>query len=166
VWQLTVHQRIGKRLESMVHLLFSTGYWFENNDITEAIYRRRVSRRQRNWREGLAQGARDGHTLRHKNRCPLLLKHDLIHRTLLSHHAIPMTNNRSERSLPCDVLWRKGSYGVWSYQGEQFRQHILTIVESCRKVGSNPLQTLSAIVRSVIEKTEYPSLPELDALSQ
>lgn len=64
------------------------------------------------------------------------------------------------------VLWRKGSYGVWSHRGEQFSQRILTIMESCRKLGANPLQWLIAIVRSVIEKTEYPSIPELDALSQ
>jgi hypothetical protein len=77
-----------------------------------------------------------------------------------------MTNNRAERSLPSDVLRRKGSYGVWSHQGEQFRQHILTIVESCRKLGSQSFAMAGAIVPSVIEKTEYPSLPELDALSQ
>ena len=63
-------------------------------------------------------------------------------------------------------MWRKSSYGVWSHRGEQFRQRILTIVESGRKLGANPLEWLRAIVRSVIEKTDYPSLPELDALSQ
>jgi len=40
------------------------------------------------------------------------------------------------------------------------------LLESCRKLGANPLEWLRAIVRSVIEKNEYPSLPELDALSQ
>jgi hypothetical protein len=63
-------------------------------------------------------------------------------------------------------MWRKSSYGVWAHRGEQFRQRILTIVESGRKLGANPLEWLRAIVRSVIEKTYYPSLPELDALSQ
>jgi transposase len=86
--------------------------------------------------------------------------------TFLSNEAIPQSNNEAERTLRCYVFWLKGSYGVWSHRGEQFRQRILTIVESCRKLGANPLQWLRAIVRSVIEKTEYPSLPELDALSQ
>jgi len=86
--------------------------------------------------------------------------------TFLSNETIPLTNNEAEHSLRSYVLWRKGCYGVWSHRGEQFRQRILTIVESWRKLGANPLKWLRAIVRSVIEKTEYPSLPELDALSQ
>ncbi|MFT4942112.1 MAG: hypothetical protein ACI88A_005186 [Paraglaciecola sp.] len=40
------------------------------------------------------------------------------------------------------------------------------MVESCRKLGANPLQWLRDIVRSVIEKTDYPTLSELDTLSQ
>lgn len=160
------NQVIGQRLEGIVHLLFRTRHRFENDDITEAVYLRRMSRLQLSWREGLAQGARDCHTTRYQNRCTLLLKHDEMCWTFLTDERIPLTNNEAERSLRSYVLWRKGSYGVWSHRGEQFRQRILTIVESCRKLGANPLEWLRAIVRSVIEKTEYPSLPELDALSQ
>lgn len=83
-----------------------------------------------------------------------------------ANEAIRLTNNEAERLLQSFVLWRKGRYGAWSHRGEQFRRRILTIVESCRKIGANPLQWLRAIVRRVIEKTECPSLPELDALSQ
>ena len=61
---------------------------------------------------------------------------------------------------------QKGSYGVYSHRGELFRQRILTLVESCRKLGANPLQWLRAIAHSVIEKTDYPVLPELQALNQ
>ncbi|MFT6895643.1 MAG: hypothetical protein ACJA13_000040, partial [Paraglaciecola sp.] len=35
-----------------------------------------------------------------------------------------------------------------------------------RKLGANPLEWLRDIVRSVIEKSAYPSLAELDTLSQ
>ena len=157
---------IGKRLECMVHLLFRIRHRYEQGDITEHIYRRRMLRLQTAWRAGLAQGVKDCYTARYQNRCALLLKHDEMCWTFLTDEAIPLTNNEAERSLRSYVLWRKGSYGVWSHRGEQFRQRILTIVESCRKLGANPLQWLRAIVRSVIEKTQYPSLPELDALSQ
>jgi hypothetical protein len=75
-------------------------------------------------------------------------------------------HDEAERSLRSYMLWRKGSYGVWSHRGELFRQRILTIVESCRKLGANPLEWLRNIVRSVIEKSAYPSLSELVALSQ
>ena len=42
---------------------------------------------------------------------------------------IALTNNEAERALRGYVLWRKGSYGVWSHRGEQFRQRILSLVE-------------------------------------
>jgi hypothetical protein len=72
--------------------------------------------------------------------------------TFLSNEAIPLTNNEAERSLRSYVLWRKGSYGVWSHRGEQFRQRILTILERGRKLGANPLEWLRAIVRSVMKR--------------
>jgi transposase len=124
------NQIIGKQLENMVHLLFRIRHRYENGNISAAIYRWRMSRLQRSWLKGLAQGARDCHTPRYKNRCALLRKHDEMCRMFLSNEAIPLSNNAAVRSLRSYVLWRKGSYGVWSHRGEQFRQRILTIVES------------------------------------
>ena len=37
---------------------------------------------------------------------------------------ILLTNNEAERSSHSYVLWRKGSYVVWSLQSELFRQRI------------------------------------------
>ena len=31
------------------------------------------------------------------------------------------------------VLWRKGSYGVWSHRGELFRQRIPSLVETGKR---------------------------------
>lgn len=105
-------------------------------------------------------------TPRYRNRCGLLLKHDESCWTFLTDKVIPLTNNEAEHSLRSYILWRKGSYGVYSHRGEQFRQRILTIVESCRKLGANPLDWLRQIVHAVITRSEYPALPELTALSQ
>jgi hypothetical protein len=57
----------------------------------------------------------------------------------LKNEGVPLTNNDAERSLRSYVLWRKGCYGVWSHQGELFRQLILTIVETCGKQKLNKL---------------------------
>jgi hypothetical protein len=40
------------------------------------------------------------------------------------------------------------------------------MMENCRKLGVNPFKWLRAIMSNVIEKTENPSLPQLDAISQ
>lgn len=123
------NQIIDKRLENMVHLLFRIRHRYENGDISAAIYRRRMSRLQRSWLKGLAQGAKDCHTPRYKNRRALLLKHDEMCWTFLSNEAIPLSNNAAVHWLRSYVLLRKGSYGAWSHRGEQFCQRILTIVE-------------------------------------
>jgi transposase len=68
--------------------------------------------------------------------------------TFLTNQAIPLTNNEAERSLRSYLLWRKGGYGVWFHRAELFRQRILTIVESCRKLEANPLEWLRDIVLS------------------
>ena len=114
------NQVIGKRLENRVHLLFRIRHRYESGDISEPIYRRRMLRLQRSSRKGLAQGARDCHTPRYQNRCALLLKHDEMCWTFLSNEAIPLTNNEAEHTLRSYVLWRKGSYGVWSHRASNF----------------------------------------------
>jgi transposase len=69
---------IGKRLETIVNMLFRTRHRFENGDITELIYQQRMLRLQRSWRENLAEGSRLCDTPRYRNRCALLLKHDVM----------------------------------------------------------------------------------------
>ena len=74
---------------------------------------------------------------------------------------IPLTNNEAERALRGYVLWRKGSYGVCSHRGELFRQRILSLVETAKRLGRCPQAWLRAIVRACIEKTDYPIPMEL-----
>lgn len=90
---------MGKRLEGTVHLLFRIRHRYENGDITEPIYRRRMLRLKQSWRKGLAYGAKDCLTPRYKNRCALLLKYDEMCWTFLSNEVISLTNNEAERSL-------------------------------------------------------------------
>ena len=59
------------------------------------------------------------------------------------------------------MLWRKGSFGVWSHRGEPFRQRILSLVEAAKKLGCCPQEWLRAVVRACIEKTDDPILDEL-----
>ena len=103
---------IGKRLETIVNILFRTRHRFENGDITEPIYQRRMLRLQRSWHENLAEGSRLCVTPRYRNRCALLLKDDVMCWTFLTNQLIPLTNNKAQRSLRSYVLWRKGSYGA------------------------------------------------------
>ena len=64
------------------------------------------------------------------------------------------------------MLWRKGSYGVCSHRGELFRQRILSLVETAKRLGRCPQEWLRAIVRACIEKTDYPIPSELCSLNR
>ncbi|MFH6573235.1 hypothetical protein ACHMWL_19955, partial [Aeromonas caviae] len=71
---------------------------------------------------------------------------------------------RSRRSWCCQHRpgeRLQGSYGVWSHRGEQFRQRILSLVETAKRLGRCPQEWLRAVVRSCIEKTDYPFPEEL-----
>ena len=83
----------------------------------------------------------------------------------MNDHDIPQTNNEAERALRGCVLWRKRSYGVCSHRGELFRQRILSLVETAKRLELCPQESLRAIVRACIEKTDYPIPSELCASS-
>ena len=75
---------------------------------------------------------------RYRGRCRFLLQDDDMLRTFLEDDQVALTNNEAERALRGYVLWRKGSYGVWSQREEQFRQRILSSVETAEPLGRCP----------------------------
>lgn len=150
----------GTRLVRLIRLLFRLQHRLDKATLREHAYSTRIQKLRSAWRQQLALASRHCVTPRYQNRCKLLLKHDDMCWVFLKHPGVPLTNNEAERSLRSYVLWRKGSYGVWSHRGEQFRQRILTIVETCRKQKLNPLQWIRDILNAVLNKTTYPHLDE------
>ena len=53
-----------------------------------------------------------------------------------------MTNNTAERALRPYVIWRKISFFSQSYRGDQFRPLILSIIETCKRLGISAYQLL------------------------
>ena len=156
----------GTVLVRLIRLLFRLQHRFEDGTLSEKLYRARMEKLRIAWRQQLELASRRCVTLRYQNRCKLLLKHDEMCWVFLKHKDVPLTNNEAERSLRSYVLWRKGSYGVWSHRGELFRQRILTIVETCRKQKLNPLQWIRGILDATLYKTAYPLLNDFKAACQ
>lgn len=90
-----------------------------------------------------------------------MLKDDEMLWRFMDSRKIPLTNNEAERALRGYVLWRKGSYGVWSHRGEQFRQRILSLVETAKRLKRSPQEWICAVIKACIEKTDYPIPVEL-----
>ncbi|MGL5526047.1 MAG: IS66 family transposase, partial [Aeromonas veronii] len=102
---------------------------------------------------------------RYRGRCEWLIKDDEMLWRFMSDEDIPLTNNEAERALRGYVLWRKGSYGVCSHRGELFRQRLLSLVETAKRLGRCPQEWLRTVVKACIEKTDYPIPTELCASS-
>jgi len=69
------------------------------------------------------------------NQCKRLLTDELMLWTFLQDRAIPMTNNEAERAIRPYVIWRKTSFFSQSARGDQFRPIILTLTETCKRLG-------------------------------
>lgn len=70
------------------------------------------------------------------------------------------TNNRAERALRPVVLWRKGSFGTWSYGGSRFVERLMTVVMTCRIRGRPILRYLEAVCGAMDHGAPIPSLFE------
>ncbi|MGL5324996.1 MAG: IS66 family transposase, partial [Aeromonas sp.] len=159
-----VNQLIGIRLVLLVNSVFRARHRYEQGDLGRERYLRRLRRYRQSWRRQLEQGTVLC-SKRYRGRCKWLLKDDEMLWRFMGDDDIPLTNNEAERSLRGYVLWRKGSYGVCSHRGELFRQRILSLVETAKRLGRCPQEWLRAVVRACIEKTDYPIPVELCASS-
>ncbi|MBM7457312.1 hypothetical protein HNR62_003224 [Oceanisphaera litoralis] len=155
---------IGARLVLLADTVFRTRHRWENGELEHEQYLRRLRRCRQSWRVQLERGMMLCSS-RYRGRCRFLLQDDDMLWTFMADDQVALTNNEAERALRGYVLWRKGSYGVWSQRGELFRQRILSLVETAKRLGRCPQEWLRAVIRACIEKTDYPIPEELCASS-
>ena len=68
------------------------------------------------------------------------------------------TNNEAERCIRGAVLWRKGSFGVWSERGARYVERMLTVAGTCRKQGRQVYGYLREAVSAYHRGIPAPSL--------
>ncbi len=90
--------------------------------------------------------------------CRRLLKQETILWTFTRHEGIEPTNNAAERALRHAVIWRKLCHGTQSEAGSRFVERILTVVETCRQQGQNPLDFIQKAVAAHRRGLPTPSL--------
>ena len=146
---------IGRRLRTLAQAVFRTRHRVEQQTLSEVQYRHRMQRLRMRFRAALETGTQLAWT-RYAGRCQYLLRDEARLWTFLQNRTIPLTNNEAERRIRGYVLWRKGSFGVWSHRGELFRHRILSLVETCRVRGLSAFSVLERIVSAVIERRSYP----------
>jgi len=154
------NQPIGSRLVLVAQTVFRTRHQYEAGKLTHALYYRRIKRLRSSWQALLKRG-RYQCSKRYRGRCKLLLDDDVMLWRFLADDSIPLTNNAAERVIRGYVVWRKCCYGVRSHRGEQFRQRMLSLLETAKLLRLNPYDWLKSVAHACIEKTDYPIPKEL-----
>ena len=98
-------------------------------------YHRRLLRLRKSFHLTLVRGSGLKLAERTRNQCLHLLKDEAMCWTFLKELYIPLTNNLAERAIRPYVIWRKLSFASQSFQGDQFRPMILSIVGTMRCLG-------------------------------
>ncbi len=144
--------RIGGKMLWIAHGVMRTRHRYQDDDITEAIYRRRMQRLRQSLQRTLAWGAEGPSGQRTTNQCRHLLKDEALCWTFLQDDRIPLTNNTAERALRSYVIWRKLSFACQSHRGEKYLPMALSVIGTLQRL---PLLTAS-FLRTVC--TEYMEL--------
>ena len=136
---------VGSRLLLISYAVIRTRHrQLDSPDSTE-WYHRRLLRLRKSSHATLVRGADLKLADRTRNQCLHLLKDKMMCWTFLNALYIPLTNNLAERAIRPYVIWRKLSFASQSFQGDQFRPMILSIVGTARCLGirtSDFLRTL------------------------
>jgi len=74
------------------------------------------------------------------------------------HEGVSPTNNAAEQALRKSVIFRKLSFGTEANTGSRNLTVILSVTETCRRLGRRPLDFITAAVHSAFNHNPAPSL--------
>jgi transposase len=74
------------------------------------------------------------------------------------HPGVPPTNNAAEQSLRKSVIFRKLSFGTESNTGSRNLEVILSVTETCRRLGQRPMAYLRQAMQAAYNNQPPPKL--------
>ena len=78
--------------------------------------------------------------------------------TFLYHEGVEPTNNSAERGLRLGVTWRRICQGNKSEKGAQITERLLTVIQTCRMQGIDPIEFLTKAIIAHRKRLPAPSL--------
>lgn len=124
--------RLGGYLVEERRKMFKLWHRFRDGTLSREELKRRLSPIRRAIHKWLFYGATD------VTSCAAgvfseLLKSERMFWVFAEVEGVEPTNNEAERCIRGSVLWRKGSFGVWSDRGGHYVERMLTVTGTCRK---------------------------------
>lgn len=145
---------IGKRLLRLARLVVHLHNRWHDGGYSDRLYRQRMGKLHAAFHHALDEGSQlrqaqhPDKPTKTANQCQRLLDNEPMLWTFLRHPNVPLTNNAAERAIRPYVIWRKTSFFSQSLRGDQFRPLVLTIVETCKRLGASAYR----IIRQVCQQ--------------
>ena len=84
-------------------------------------------------------------------------QNDLL--TFLDRDGVPFENNHAERSIRPAVIIRKNSHGNRSDQGSDCQAVMMSIFQTLKQRGHDPIRTIIAATKQYLKTSKLPQLP-------
>jgi transposase len=159
--------RIGKELLVEHGKMFRLWYRVRDDTLSRREFSRRVSPIRRRIHDLLFSGAFVAEA-NARGGLSEMLKAEEWFWTFVEVEGVEPTNNEAERCFRGAVLWRKGSFGVWSERGARYVERMLTVTGTCRKQGRQVYAYLREAIAAYRRGDKAPSLlpvPEKRAIA-
>lgn len=127
---------LGHRLVRLLRLVVRTEHFCLQGLYPLATRERRLDQLQTAFQAGLQEGANWWPCQRTRNQCLKLQKDEPMLWTFRRYSDVPLTNNAAERSIRPYVIWRKTSFFSQSLRGDRFRAYLLSVIETCKRLGT------------------------------
>ena len=136
---------LGRWLVRVARLVIRMEHAWRRSGYRSQHYRRRLEALRMNFKAALEQGAARHDGQKTGNACKRLVQDEGMLWTFLGQPGIPLTNNTAEQALRPYVIWRKTSFFSQSDRGDEFRARVLTVTETCRRLGISAYNLLRRV---------------------
>jgi transposase len=127
---------LGNQLVRLLRLVVRTEHFYKNGLYPLRTRERRLNQLQAAFHARLNEGSDWWPCHRTRNQCLKLLKDEPMLWTFRRYPDVPLTNNAAERSIRPYVIWRKTSFFSQSRRGDRFRAYLLSVIETCKRLGA------------------------------
>jgi transposase len=128
---------------------------------SEQIQRATFERHFRQLRSEILDALMDGSQCDHKGTaetCRRLSNECYSLFVFVDRSGVPPTNNAAEQALRKSVIFRKLSFGTEAQTGSRNMAVIMSVVETCRRLGRRPLEYISTAVHAAFTNKTTPRL--------
>ena len=153
--------KVGKQLKTSGQELVHQWNRLQSQHIRRATFDGHYRRLRSNILDALLEGSQCDHPKtaetcrRLSNECCSLF-------VFIHHEGVPPTNNAAEQALRKSVIFRKLSFGTEAKSGSRNMAVILSVVETCRRLGSRPLEYIHKAVQAAFSHKSAPKLLPTD----